>query len=173
MVTAGESFKPTPKAIKEHVEKLKRQMKGTSTSRTNGSGSTPKSNATPKGGSKRAAPKTPSSSNKKARRADMSDEDDSEDEQLMDFSTPTIKRERYARASANKSYAESGGGDSDDEELVSSSKAFRAGDHSMDATPRDSHSPAGPQGKSIARSKKDPQKLADVSSDDHDAFALY
>ncbi|KAF7189256.1 hypothetical protein HII31_09409 [Pseudocercospora fuligena] len=90
---------PTVKALTEHVSKLKRVAKA-----ANGGQAV----STPTSNKKRAAPKTPSSSAKRAKATAMSDEDDSEDEKKLDFSTPASKRESASRRSkANKSYAES------------------------------------------------------------------
>ncbi|KXT17008.1 hypothetical protein AC579_7416 [Pseudocercospora musae] len=91
--------KPTVKALTEHVSKLKRVAKAASVGHVV---STPASNK------KRAAPKTASSSAKRAKNTSMSDEDDSEDEKKLDFSTPASKRESTSRPrKAKLSYAES------------------------------------------------------------------
>ncbi|EME81739.1 uncharacterized protein MYCFIDRAFT_87100 [Pseudocercospora fijiensis CIRAD86] len=173
--------KPTPKALTEHVSKLKRTSKAAS----GGQGlSTPPSKkagiskTTP--GSKRVTQKTPTSSVRRGKITSMSDEDDSEDEKKLDFSAPASKRESASRRSkTNKSYAESEEEDDDGLDMPRSAtqpkKNTIIGKESARNSPSDSildtngdlanHGP-------IARSKKSPLKynhFSKLGEDDSDS----
>lgn len=106
---------PTGSAISQHITKLK---KGNGPNSGLGAASkSAASMATPvkMTGNKRSAPKTPSSSAKRARTTTsrMSDEDDSNDEKTLSFN-PLVKRETPSRRTlaARKNYRE----ESDEEE---------------------------------------------------------
>lgn len=177
---ADDEFQPTARAIQEQVKALKKRAPGT----TSDSTPQPKAKAASKIGhtpSKRGAPKTPTSSAKRARVSRMSDDDllsDADDDENLDFSN-LQKRETPKRRSTalKKSYAD----DSSDEvdELITSSKKQVPGSNSNLSSGLDGQSPSTVLAQhggrtSIARSKNDPPKLQGLNflgeDSDEDTF---
>jgi hypothetical protein len=124
--TGAEDYKPTPRAITEHIGALKKSVGG-GAGTPKGKG-TPRPSATPKATPRKPATfKTPTSSAKRKHAINFSDdeeedpmngEDDSEAERKRLKMTPTAPRSSYSRRSKSvaKSYANDDDNADDDEE---------------------------------------------------------
>ncbi|CAK3831078.1 Hypothetical predicted protein [Lecanosticta acicola] len=173
----GDDYQPTARALKEQIAALKNRAAVSESDKL--AGGTTKTEA--KGvkaarqtSSKRSAPKTPTSSAKKARaRGRMSDEDiDSDDSENVNLSSIT-KRQTFSRRSTalKKTYAEEATSDEDDELVTSGVKRKLFTDKIDEGIAKSPSAILTEHGgrSSKARSKKDPPKIDYFADDAHDS----